>query len=139
MAFDTASRRLFICCRNSTRAVVDALSGKVVVHQQTCSRVAARGFDPDNKLVFISRSEGVISLIREVSPDFYELADMVKTQLWTRTMTLDPVTKKIYLPTADIETVATSDPKKPFARKMNSASSVGTFGNRKDFPNSLNS
>lgn len=118
MAYDSASLRLFVGCRNSTLAVVDALTGKVVAHQQTCSGVDAGGFDPNNKLVFISCSEGVISVIREVSPDFYELIDTVKTELWARTMALDLITKKIYLPTADIETVATTDPKKPFVRRM---------------------
>jgi len=118
MAFDSASQRLFVGCRNATLAVVDALTGKVVAHQQTCSGVDAGGFDPDNKLVFISCSEGVISVIHEVSPDFYELVDTVKTELWARTMAFDPVTKKIYLPTADIETVTSPDPKKPFVRKM---------------------
>jgi hypothetical protein len=118
MAYDADSQRLFIGCRNSTLAVVDALTGKVVAHQQTCSGVDAGGFDPENKLIFISCSEGVISVIHEVSPDFYELVDTVKTQLWARTMALDPITKKIYLPTADIETVPTPDPKKPFVRKM---------------------
>ena len=118
MAYDQASQRLFIGCRNSTLAVVDAVAGKVVAHQQTCSGVDAGGFDSDNKLVFISCSEGVISVIHEVSPDYYELVDTVKTELWARTMALDPVTKKIYLPTADIETVPNADPKKPFVRKM---------------------
>jgi hypothetical protein len=33
-------------------------------------------------------------------------------------MALDPITKKIYLPTAYIETIPTMAPKKPFARKM---------------------
>jgi hypothetical protein len=99
------------------------LTGKVVAHQQTCSGVDAGGFDPDSKLIFISCSEGVITVIHELSPDYYEPVDTVKTQLWARTMALDPLTKKIFLPTADIETVATSDPMKPFVRKMK----PGTF------------
>lgn len=118
MAYDHANQRLFIGCRNSMLAVVNALTGKVVAHQQTCSGVDAGDFDSERKLVFISCAEGVVSIIHEVSPDYYELVDTVKTQLWARTMALDPVTKRIYLPTADIETVATSDPKKPYARKM---------------------
>jgi WD40 repeat protein len=118
MAYDATSQRLFIGCRNSTLAVVDALTGKVVAHQQTCSGVDAGGFDPDNKLIFISCAEGVLTVIHELAPDSYELVDTVKTQLWARTMALDPVTKKIYLPTADIETVSNADPKKPFSRKM---------------------
>jgi WD40 repeat protein len=118
LAYDAADQRLFVGCRNSTLAVVDALTGKVVAHQQTCSGVDAGGFDPDSKLIFISCSEGVITVIHEISPDYYELIDTVKTQLWARTMALDPVTKKIFLPTADIETIATPDPKKPYVRKM---------------------
>jgi WD40 repeat protein len=118
LAYDANSQRLFVGCRDSSLAVVDASTGKVVAHQQTCSGVDAGGFDPDSKLIFISCSEGVISVIHEVSPDFYELVDTVKTQLWARTMALDPITKKIYLPTADIETVPNADPKKPFVRKM---------------------
>jgi DNA-binding beta-propeller fold protein YncE len=118
LAYDVSSQRLFVGCRDSSLAVVDALKGKIVAHQQTCSGVDAGGFDPDNKLIFISCSEGVISVIHEVSPDFYELVDTVKTELWARTMALDPVTKKVYLPTADLETVATSDPQKPYVRKM---------------------
>jgi hypothetical protein len=53
----------------------------------------------------------------------YELVDTVKTELSARSMALDPQTKKIYLPTADIETVPTMDPKKPFVRKIK----LGTF------------
>jgi DNA-binding beta-propeller fold protein YncE len=118
LAFDPQSQRLFVGCRDSSLAVLDALTGKVVAHQQTCSGVDAGGFDPDHKFIFISCSEGVITIVHELSPDYYELVDTVKTQLWARTMALDPITKKIYLPTADIETVATSDPKKPYARRM---------------------
>ena len=118
LSYDAASQRLFVGCRDATLAVVNAITGKVVAHQMTCAGVDAGGFDPENKLVFISCGEGVISVIHEVSPDFYELVDTVKTELWARTMAFDPITKKIYLPTADIETVATSDPQKPYGRKI---------------------
>jgi DNA-binding beta-propeller fold protein YncE len=118
MAYDAATQQHFIGCRNSTLAVVDALTRKVVAHQQTCSGVDACGFDPDSKLIFISCSEGVISVIHEMTPDYYELVDTVKTQLWARTMALDPFTKRIYLPTADIETLPNPDPKKPFVKKI---------------------
>lgn len=118
IAYDVTSQRLFVGCRNATLAIVDALTGKVVAHRLTCSGVDAGEFDPDNKLIFISCAEGVISVIHEVSPDFYELVDTVKTKLWARTMALDPISKKIYLPTADFETIANPDPKEPFVRKV---------------------
>jgi hypothetical protein len=118
LSFDAASQRLFVGCRNATLAVVDAVTGTVVAHQMTCAGVDAGGFDPEKKLIFISCGEGVISVIHELTPNYYELADTVKTQLWARTMALDPVTKEIFLPTADIETEPTADPKKPFVRKI---------------------
>lgn len=118
LAFDAASQRLFVGCRNAMLAVVDAASGKQVATQMTCNGVDAGGFDPESKLIFISCNEGVISVIHEVSPDFYELVDTVKTQLWARTMALDPITKKIFLPTADIETLANPDSQRPYVRKV---------------------
>ena len=53
--------------------MAQSVTGKVVAHQQTCSGVDGGGFDPDNKPIFIFASEGVISEIHGVSPDFYEL------------------------------------------------------------------
>jgi hypothetical protein len=117
LAFDSTNARLFVGCLNASLAVVDAVSGKVVAYQLACGGVDAGGFDPESRLVLLSCAEGVVSIIHQVSPNNYELIDSLKTQLWARTMALDPVTKKIFLPTADMETIATPDPQQPFLRR----------------------
>jgi hypothetical protein len=124
LAFDAANQRLFVGCRDGL-AVLDATNGKVVGRAQICSGVDSAGFDPDNKLIFESCGEGVISVIRQVSPDYYLLVDTVKTQLYARTMALDPKTKRIFLPTAEFETVANTDPK--FQSPFRSQIKPGSF------------
>jgi hypothetical protein len=118
LAIDASSHRLFVGCLNASLAVVDADSGKVVAHQLACGGVDAGGFDPEKKLVFLSCAEGVVSVIHQVSPDNYELVDTVKTELWARTMAFDSVTKRIFLPTADMESVAGPDPSQPPVRRV---------------------
>jgi len=83
-----------------------------------CSGVDAGGFAAENNVIFESCAEGVISVIRQNSPDEYELVDTIKTQLWAKTMAFDPATGKIYLPTAEFETVPSVDSQKPPQRRM---------------------
>jgi DNA-binding beta-propeller fold protein YncE len=117
LSYDGANQRLFVGCRDGL-AVLDATTGKVVGRSMICSGVDAGGFDPENKLIFESCGEGVISVIQQLSPDYYQLVDTVRTQLYAKTMAFDPKTKKMFLPTAEFETVPNTDPKVPFPFKM---------------------
>jgi hypothetical protein len=112
LSYDVANQRLFVGCRDGL-AVLDATNGKVVARSIICSGVDASAYDPENKLIFESCGEGVISIIRQLSPDFYELVDTVKTAMWARTMAFDVKTKRVFLPTAEFETVPNTDPKSP--------------------------
>lgn len=51
--------------------------------------MASSAFDSDSKLLFESCSDLVVSVLRQITPDFYELVDTVKTQPWARTLALD--------------------------------------------------
>ena len=123
LSYDATNQRLFVGCRDGL-AVLDATNGKVVGRSQICSGVDSGGFDGENKLIFESCGEGVISIIRQVSPDYYQLMDTVKTQLYAKTMAFDPKTKRIFLPTAEFETVPNTDPtfKSPFKSQMKAGS-----------------
>jgi hypothetical protein len=114
LSFDGQRQRLFVGCRDAFVAV-DAASGRIVGRTIICGGVDASGYDPQTGLIFESCIEGVISVIRQVSPDFYDLVDTVKTQLYAKTMTIDATTRKLYLPTADFDLVANSNPKAPSA------------------------
>jgi DNA-binding beta-propeller fold protein YncE len=113
ISYDAANQRLFVGCRDGL-VVLDSATGKAVGKSLVCSGVDASAFDPESKLIFESCNEGVISVIRQFMPDrYYLLIATVPTQIGAKTMAFDPKTKNIYLPTAEIEAIPSSDPHKP--------------------------
>jgi DNA-binding beta-propeller fold protein YncE len=102
LAYDAKTNRLFIGCRTEPKLVVmDAATGKVINSYPIGAGVDFGGFDPDAKLVFMSCSDGTLSIYHEKSADVYEDAGAVKTQPSARTMAFDPKTKKVFLPAAE--------------------------------------
>jgi DNA-binding beta-propeller fold protein YncE len=112
LAMDTASKRLFVGCRNKLLVVVDAENGKVVTREPIGEGVDAAAFDPGTKLVFCSCGDGTVSVYHEDGPDKYTLVETIKTKPRSKTMALDPKTHKLFLPTAEFK----ADPDKPRAR-----------------------
>ena len=100
LAMDKKNRRLFAGCDNKMMAVVNADTGKVITTLPIGDGVDADGFDPDNQLAFASCGEGVLTVVKEESPDKFTVAQNVKTERGARTMALDPETHKIFLVTA---------------------------------------
>jgi len=104
LLYDSSHRRLFVGCENEF-AVVDASSGKVVATTLLCAGGDSGAFDAAHALIFLSCAEGVVSVIRQLSADQYQLADTIKTQVWARTMAFDPATMRMFLPVSDFEIV----------------------------------
>ncbi|HZZ17423.1 MAG TPA: YncE family protein [Candidatus Sulfotelmatobacter sp.] len=100
LALDKENRRLFVGCDNKMMAVVNADTGKVITTLPIGDGVDADRFDPVNKLAFASCGEGVLTVVKEESPDKFSVAQNVKTERGARTMELDTKTHKIYLVTA---------------------------------------
>lgn len=100
LAMDIKNRRLFVGCDNKMMAVVNADSGKVITTLPIGDGVDADRFDPDQNLAFASCGEGVLTAIKEDSPDKFSVVQNLKTERGARTMELDPKTHKIYLVTA---------------------------------------
>jgi DNA-binding beta-propeller fold protein YncE len=100
LALDKKNRRLFVGCDNKMMAVVNADTGKVITTLPIGDGVDADRFDPDQKLAFASCGEGVLTVVREDSPDKFSVVQNLKTERGARTMELDPKTHKIYLVTA---------------------------------------
>ncbi|HXF12296.1 MAG TPA: hypothetical protein VN517_04040 [Terriglobales bacterium] len=100
LAIDKKNRRLFVGCDNKMMAVVNADTGKVITTLPIGDGVDADRFDPDNKLAFASCGEGVLTVVKEDSPDKFSVAQNVKTEPGARTMELDSKTHRIYLVTA---------------------------------------
>jgi YVTN family beta-propeller protein len=101
LAADPQSRRLFIGCRGGTLAFVNADSGKVLKTLPIGQHVDATVFDTHDHLIFTSTGDGFITIVHEDSPDSYTVVDKVATLRGAKTMTFDPKTGKIFLPTAE--------------------------------------
>ncbi len=103
LCFDKTTNRLFAGCGNKLLAILNASDGKVI---QTfpigdgCDGVA---FDLGTKNIFTSNGDGTISVIHEKSADNFEAVATVPTKRGARTITVDPQTHLLYLPTAEFE------------------------------------
>jgi len=103
MSMDTASRRIFVGCRNHMMAVLDADTGKVVTTMPIGDHVDAGYFEAATKLVFFSNGDGTVNVFHEDSPDRYSQVDKVTTERGAKTMAFDPKTHKIFLSVAERE------------------------------------
>jgi DNA-binding beta-propeller fold protein YncE len=101
LSMDRAHRRLFVGCDNKMMAVVDADTGKVLATPPIGDGVDATAYDDAAHLAFASCGEGVLTIIREESPDKFSVAETVPTQQGARTMALDSKTHNAYSVTAN--------------------------------------
>jgi YVTN family beta-propeller protein len=105
LAMDRKTNRLFIGCGgNKTMIVLDATNGKILGKFPIggCDGVA---FDPELKQAYASNGEGTISVIRELSADKFEFVENIPTERGARTIGIDVITHKLYLPTAQTKPV----------------------------------
>ena len=101
MARDKARGRLIVGCGNSTMAIMDEKTGKLVTTIAVGAGVDAAGFDPATQLAFTSNGEGSLSVVREEANGTFTKVATVPTQRGARTMALDTRTHKIYMSTAE--------------------------------------
>jgi YVTN family beta-propeller protein len=100
LAMDQKNRRLFVGCGNKVMPVVNADNGKIIATLPIGEGVDATAFDNATGLAFASCGEGVLTVVREESPDKFSVAENVATQKGARTMALDSKTHQVYTVTA---------------------------------------
>ncbi|MFB6456607.1 PQQ-binding-like beta-propeller repeat protein [Chitinophaga sp. Hz27] len=111
LAFDKQSRRLFAGC-DKELVVLNADNGKVVTKLpigEDCDGVA---FDAATTTIFAANGSGTVTVIKEEAHDRFKVAQTVTTKKGARTITLDPETHIVYLPTAEFQT-GSFDGKRP--------------------------
>lgn len=102
LAIDTSTHRLFSSCENERLVVVDADTGATVATLPIGDGTDAAAFDPTRKLIFSSNGmDGTLSIIREVDANTFVSAGTLKTALSARTMSVDPVSGRLFLLAAD--------------------------------------
>jgi DNA-binding beta-propeller fold protein YncE len=100
LAIDRKNRRLFVGCDNQMMAVVDADSGKILATPAIGEGVDATAYDDESGLAFASCGEGVLTVVKEDSPEKFSVVENVKTEPGARTMALDTKTHNVFTVTA---------------------------------------
>ena len=100
LAIDAEHHRLFSVCRNKLMVVSDADKGKVITTLPIGGGVDGCAFDAGSQTAISSNGEGTMTVVREKSPESYEVVETVATQRGARTIAVDPVTHSIYTATA---------------------------------------
>lgn len=121
LSFDLKGDRLYTGCMNGIE-VVQASTGKKLAHVYTC-KSDQTAFDPNTGLLYQSCWDGTIGVIREVKPNSFAVVDALWIGESARVLGFDPVTRKVFVPTAEYQDVETGDPENPIAHK----SKEGTF------------
>lgn len=103
LAIDRQTMRLFATCENKLMIVMDATDGKIITSFPTGDGADGAAFDNRLKIAYSSNGEGTLTVIKELSPDKFVLAENVVTKPGARTITVDQSTHKIYLPSASFK------------------------------------
>jgi hypothetical protein len=80
------------------------------------SGVDAAAFDPQRKLAFSSNGEGTLTVIREDSPDKFQVLENVPSQKSARTLTIDDKRHLVYLVAAQFGDAPAATPQQPRPR-----------------------
>ncbi|HKM48545.1 MAG TPA: YncE family protein [Terriglobales bacterium] len=118
LSMDRKNRRLFVGCDNKMMAVVDADTGKVLATPAIGDGVDATAFDDETGLAFASCGEGLLTVVREESPEKFSVAESVPTQQGARTMALDSKTHNAYVVTAKFGPPPPATPENPHAHNI---------------------
>jgi YVTN family beta-propeller protein len=110
IALDATHHRLFSGCHNKMMVMLDTESGKVVDAVPIGAGVDGCAFDDERRLAFASCGDGTTTIAREGAPDKLTVLQTLKTERGARTMTLDPKTHRIYLPSAQFQAPPSPSP-----------------------------
>ena len=102
IAIDVKNRLVFSGCHNKVMTVLDIQSGKIIAAIPVGSGVDGCGFDKERGLAFCANgADGTLTVAKAATDGKFEVVQTAETQKGARTMTVDPVTHRIFLPTAE--------------------------------------
>jgi YVTN family beta-propeller protein len=110
IALDAGHHRLFAACHNKMMEMLDTTTGKIVASVPIGAGVDGCAFDDATQLAFASCGEGTTTIAKEESPEKLTVVQTLKTERSARTMTIDPKTHRLYLPSAQFESAPSPSP-----------------------------
>jgi YVTN family beta-propeller protein len=118
LSIDRVHHRLFSVCQGRVMAVTNAKTGAPVARVPIGESPDATAFDPRRGLVFSSNGDGTLTVVRQRSPDRYDVLGNLPTQRGARTMALDTASGKVYLVTAEFGPMPPETPEQPHPRPL---------------------
>jgi YVTN family beta-propeller protein len=116
LAIDVKNNRLFSVCSNKLMVVLNAENGAVLASVPIGDRTDGCAFDGQTGLAFSANGEGTMTVVREESPAKFSVLETVQTQIGGRTITVDPATHTLYIPTAEFGPAPAPTPERPHPR-----------------------
>jgi DNA-binding beta-propeller fold protein YncE len=100
LALDIAHHRSFSVCANAMMVISDAEAGKTLLALPIGRGPDGAEFDPEFGNAYSSNGEGDLTVVHEADPNHFAVIATVPTAPGARTIALDPVSHRLYLPTA---------------------------------------
>ena len=116
IAVDVAHHRVFSGCHNKLMVMSDTTEGKAIADVPIGERVDGGAFDPGTQFAFSSCGDGTFTIAHEAAPGKLTVIQTLTNEPGARTMTLDPETHMIYLPSAKFEPQPAPKPGEPQQR-----------------------
>jgi YVTN family beta-propeller protein len=116
LAVDAAHHRSFSACANKKMSILDSDTGRVVATLPIGAGVDGAEFDADSQNAFSANGDGTLTVLHEEDPEHFTIAQTLATARGARTVALDAIRHKLYLPTAHFEETspaAADEPKGP--------------------------
>jgi DNA-binding beta-propeller fold protein YncE len=102
IAMDVKNHLVFSGCHNKLMTVLDTQRGKIIAAIPVGSGVDGCGFDPGKGLAFCANGgDGTLTIVKTSQSGKFKVVQTAVTQKGARTMTVDEITHKVYLPTAE--------------------------------------
>jgi YVTN family beta-propeller protein len=102
LAIDEKSHHLFSVCGNKKMMVLDTKDGKIVSTLDSGDGTDGAAFDPELGYAFASNGgDGTLTVVKADKDGKYVVAENVPTQRGARTITVDPKSHNVFLPTAE--------------------------------------
>jgi DNA-binding beta-propeller fold protein YncE len=102
LAFDAANLILFVFCRNPALCVIlNAATGALIDTLPIGEGTDGAAFNPTTMEAFSSQRDGTLTIVHEISPTSFEVAQNVLVKAGAKTCTLDLKTDRIFLIAAE--------------------------------------
>jgi len=105
MAIDAEQRRLFAVCSGNAKLVVfDLESHRVITSLEIGGGPDSVAFDRTLHRIYVAGKAGQLTVIQQDGPDNYRALDEIRTHYGAHTLTVDPVSHKVFVAYASLIT-----------------------------------